>query len=263
MRKLLRDIDYIAALLMANWKTHLLGLKRTLILGFLMFAQNFLFFAMWIIFFGSVKQIKGWGLEEVGTLYGTVALSFGLSLFLFDGARRIADYLRDGAIDHFLTRPRHPLIAILFSRSNAQSLGDIISGPFYCLLFGHMPLNKLGFWFLLVCCSVVIFVSTIIIMFSLAFWLYRGAGQLSQQLFEMLLIFSMTPSHGQPLPVQIVMYSVLPVAFISLFPVTLTRNFDWPPMLMLLAAVPIYAALAVLVFNAGLRHYRQQAGGLL
>jgi ABC-2 type transport system permease protein len=255
MQRWLRSFDYLTALARANARTHLFGLGRTLTLGLLMFAQNFIFFLMWAVYFGAVKEVKGWHLQDVALLYGLVAFTIGLSLFCFDGMRMIAQHIRTGAIDAYLTRPRHPLPALLMSRSNASSLGDVLSGFFYTLVFYGLPLTKFPLFFVVALLAAIIFTATLTIFYSLAFWLKRN-GRLSDQLFEMLIIFCVVPQHTQLPALQIAMYSILPAGFMGFLPVSLIHSFDWGKLVLLLAATLFYVCLAVVIFDAGVKRYR-------
>ncbi|NTU76439.1 MAG: hypothetical protein HGA90_01245 [Alphaproteobacteria bacterium] len=249
-------IAYLGALLQANWKTHLLGFKRTAFLSVMMLLQNLMFFALWIIFFGSVGQIKGWVLKDVALLYGSIAFSVGLAMFFCDGARTIALRIQDGSLESLLTQPRHPLPSLLLSRSNAASLGDLLSGPVYWFCFGGLSITQLPALIGLSLLAAVIFLAATLMFFSLAFWL-RRSGRFSEQLFEILVIISALPQHGQPFGVQLIMFSVLPAGFISLTPVSLMRHFEAGQLAALIAAAIVYVGLSVIVFHVGLKRYRR------
>ena len=247
----------VVALARANLAGHHADLGRMIVLSGVMFLQNFLFFMVWVVFFSSVGQVQGWRLEQVSLLYGLAAASVGLMLLVGDGARTLPFLVRDGGLDAFITRPRHPLPALLLSRSSMASLGDLVSAPVYWFAFGGASLDKLPLLIGLSLVSATIFISVVIVLCSVAFWIPKS-GRFADQLFEMLIIFVLIPQHAQPLGVKLVTYSLLPAGFISLIPVSLLIYFDGLTFAILLAATAGYAALAVAVFNAGLRRYVSQ-----
>ena len=135
-------LSYIFALLAANWREHYTDIRRALFLSGFMFVQNFLFFLLWVLFFGSIGEIRGWRLHDVSLLYGVVTFAVGLSMFLCDGIRNLPLRIQDQSFDAFIVRPRHPLPALMFSRSNASSLGDLLSTPLYWFVFGDMTVDE-------------------------------------------------------------------------------------------------------------------------
>ena len=112
--------------------------------------------------------------------------------------------------------------------------------------------------FLLCLLAAIIFLAATVMFYSLTFWLRRG-NRLSEQLFEILIMFSCTPQHAQPIGIKFVLFSVMPAGFISLIPVSLVQRFDIVQYAILIAATAFYSVLAVLVFNAGLRRYVSDA----
>jgi ABC-2 type transport system permease protein len=247
-------LAYILALFRANMRAHHAEKRRTIVLGGFMLLQNLMFFTLWIVFFGSVGQVKGWHLQDVALMYGTLATAVGFTVFACDGVRTIAFRIQDGSIDSFLTTPRHSLPALLLSRSNPASLGDILSGPIYWFWFGDATIAQLPELIMLSLFGSIIFLSALIAFYSIPFWLQRS-GRFADQLFEMLIIFSSIPQHAQPIGMQFVMFSVMPAGFISLIPISLLHDFNVPMFILLAAMAAIYPALAVLIFNKGVKRY--------
>ncbi len=248
---------YVFALLVANWREHYASIRHAAFLSGFMFVQNLIFFLLWVIFFGSVGEIRGWRLHDVALLYGIVTFAVGLGMFLSDGVRTLPLRVQDGSFDSFIARPRHPLPALMFSRSNASSLGDLLSAPMYWFVFGGMTLDRLPMLLVLSLLTAMIFQAATVLAYSMVFWLPRG-GRFSDQLFEILIISATVPQHNQPLGIKLVLFSAIPAGFISLTPVSLMQNFDALLFAGLGVAALVYAAAAVLVFNAGLKRYISQ-----
>ena len=55
-----------------------------------MLINNAVFFTMWLIFFNRFEEVGGWKLEDVGIVFGVVALAFGLAHVLGAGATQLA-----------------------------------------------------------------------------------------------------------------------------------------------------------------------------
>lgn len=250
----MKRLAYIAALLWAGLAEHRADFTRTATLSAVMFIQNFIFFVAWIVFFGSVGEIKGWRLEDMSLLMGLVAAGVGLAFFFCDGVRTLPFRVEDGTLDAFITRPRHPLPALLFSRSSPASLGDILSAPVYWFVIGGAPLSQLPLLVALSLMGAAIFLAALLMFYSIALWLPRS-GRFADQLFEMFIIFMLIPQHRQAGAIKLIMFSLMPAGFTSLIPILLLRHFDGLMFAVLVGATVVYATLAALVFNAGLKRY--------
>ncbi|HAX91268.1 MAG TPA: hypothetical protein DCY07_03545 [Rhodospirillaceae bacterium] len=249
-----RQISYLWALMTANMKSYNAERKRLFVMALFMMIQNAMFFGLWVIFFQTVGDLKGWKLVDVTRMFGLAASAIGLSLFFFNGARTLAYRVMDDSIDSFLTRPRKALPMLLMSSSSPASLGDITFGPLLWLTLGEVPLSLFPWFVLLTLFSALIFTAATLMMFSIVFWL-KTSSRFPEQLFEMLIILSSNILHGQPFGVKALMFTIIPAGFISYLPAQLMRGFD--PLLfgILLVATVFYAALAAYIFNAGLRRY--------
>lgn len=255
-----KNLGVIGALFRANWRTHHAAPWYTLMLGFFMFAQNCVFFGLWVLFFDAVGQVRGWGLKEVSILFGLLASSVGLSLFFFDGCRTLAIRIQEGTLDGILTRPVSPLPILLFSRSNAASLGDIITGPLYWYFFGDLPFHTILGLFGLSILGAFLFTAVNVIFFSLPFFLKQKDGRLSDQLFEIMIILSTVPPHAQALGTKVLLFSLFPAGFIGYIPVLLFQHFS--PLLFAadLLGIAFFIGLALWFFHAGVRRYKREMG---
>lgn len=257
MKEFRNELAYLFALLAGSMKSYGPERKRLLIMSVFMMIQNSMFFALWIILFGTVRDMNGWQLQEVARMFGITASAVGMSLFFFNGARTIAYRILDGTLDSYLTKPRHPLPALLFSSSYPASLGDIFYGPLIWYFLGNLEgYQQWGIIILVTLLAAVVFISTSLIFYCIPFWL-KGNTRFPEQLFEMFIIATTNILHGQPLGVKIVVFTLIPAAYVAYVPVLLANHFSWGPLLILISAACFYAWAAIKVFNAGVRKYVQ------
>jgi len=254
MRSLLDQIDYLWALVRANMRGYAADRTKLFVMSFFMLVQDAMFFALWIIFFSSISEVKGWKLEELSRMFGLISCAIGLSLFFFNGARTIAYRVQEGTLDALIARPRNVLPALLLSSSSPASLGDIFYGPLLWAALGNMSWGEWGLMIFLTVNAALMFTACTIAIFSTSFWL-KGNTKFPEQLFEMLIILSSGIVHGQPLLVKIVMFTILPAAFMSYLPIELVRNFAWDSFALILGSTVFYGWLSVVLFKAGLRRY--------
>ena len=89
---------------------------------------------------------------------------------------------------------------------------------------------------------------------SLAFWAGRSS-ELSRQLSEFTLTFSLYPRPLFGGFVRLMLFSLLPAAFVGWLPVEAVREPGWQASLLALAGATLMVLLASAVFARGLRRY--------
>lgn len=253
-----KTISYLFALLLANMKSYAPDKMRLFVMALFMMIQNSMFFVFWIILFESVSDLKGWRLEDFALMYGMVSSGVGISLFFCNGARTIAYRIQDGSLDSFIAKPRAVLPLLLFSSSSPASLGDILYGPLMWSLFVELTFEKSVALGLLTVNAALLFTALTVIIYSLGFWL-KNNPRFHDQLFEMLIILSANVTHGQPVLVRMVLFTLIPTAFMNYLPVELVRGGDPVQCLLVVGASVFYGGVAIMIFNAGIRRY---VGGL-
>jgi ABC-2 type transport system permease protein len=219
-----------------------------------MAGNNFAFFSMWWVLFARFREIGGWRVADMLTLFGVVAAGFGLSVALAGGTRLLARAIVGGELDPILVQPKPVLWHWLGSASSASGWGDLSSGIAMLWLGGrfdaaHAPLIALA-----VAASAVAFTASAAVFQSLAFWL-GDVEQLALQLREFTLNFALYP---QPLfggAIQILLYTLLPAGFVGFLPVDVVRNPSATTCLLAFAGALLWWGIAVGVFALGLHRY--------
>lgn len=249
-----RELTFLFAL----WKANLLAAMeyRTAFLSQVvgMMLNNAVYFVFWVIFFDRFKQIRGWGLEEMFFLFGVVAASFGLTAFLFGNAMDLASVIANGRLDYYLSLPRPVLLHVLASRSISSGLGDFTYGVLSFLVARQFAPDTIARFVLATALAVVIFISFLTLVQSLAFWT-GNAAQLSQQATNAMVTFSIYPITLFDDSARLILFTVIPAAFMGAVPAEFIRHFEWTTLAQLLAAALVLLALATTVFRLGLRHY--------
>ena len=251
MRSLLRQLH---ALIRLNVRASFARPRTAASEAGFMFANNLIFFVVWVVFFSHFSSIRGWGQEDVALLIGIVAWAVGASLFFAGGVREIARAIVDGNLDVHLGRPAHPLPSLVFSASRPAGLGDMATSLLFWFTIGGQSLADLPFLILLGTAAAFVFVATNAIVQSAAFWL-PGMVQLAEEVLSLMILVSAYPQHTFGTGLKIILYTVFPTAFIGLLPVEAMRETSLLKMLGVLAAAITYAGLALWVFNRGLLRY--------
>lgn len=245
---------YIKHQLLFNFRASY-ALRSAFYLQFLfMIVNNLIFFLIWWIFFTKLEEIRGWKLNDLMLLYGVVVASFGLSMILAGGFRRLPFYIARGRLDSFLTQPRPVLLSTVLSESVPSGWGNLVTGFLLFFLSGYLEWTQIAFYILVLITSTLVFVMSGVLISSLGFWLQEMEG-FARQWFEYLVTISCYPSSIFTSPFKIVLYTVLPAGFIGYLPVDLIRQPQLSTMIQILLAAIAYTALAQYVFHRGLRRY--------
>ncbi|HEU4619152.1 MAG TPA: ABC-2 family transporter protein [Gammaproteobacteria bacterium] len=252
-RKWTGRLAWIPALALANVRSETARPWNAALLAVFMALNNFVWFAIWWLFFGLAGSVRGWTLRDVTELYGVVAVAYGIYAAFFGGARSVAQLALDGGLDVYLGRPRSPLLGVLFSRSDPTGLGDIVSGIALIAWAAATPgelLLALG----LAALGTSVVVATYVSINCLVFFTAAPA-RLFDQLFECFLIAATTPQIGLPMAAKLLLYTVLPAAFVGFLPVQILRSFSAAELGATAAAALVFPVLAALLFRVGLKRY--------
>jgi ABC-2 type transport system permease protein len=220
----------------------------------LMFGNNLIFFVIWRIYFGNFSSLRGWRLEDLALLIGMCAWAFGLTVVLFGGVRAMAQVIVDGGLDVHLGRPRHPLPSLLMSRSLPSGIGDLASALVFWLVFGGRGLAELPLLVLVATAAGIVLAATAVVIQCLVFWL-PGAVTFCEELFNLFLMVAFYPQHPFSFTVRVILFTLVPAGFVSFLPVEAIRSADPLDVLAVIGAAGVYATLAALIFQRGLRRY--------
>jgi ABC-2 type transport system permease protein len=244
---------WIPALGLANLRSELVRPGNVVLLATFMALNNFVWFCIWWLFFGLAGDVRGWTLRDVTEIYGILAVAYGIYAAFFGGARNVALFVQNGALDVYLGRPRSPLLGVLFSRCDPTGFGDIASGTLLIAWAAGTTVEvSLALVFATLGASVV--VAVYVTINCLAFWT-SARPRLCDQLFESFLQFAMVPQIGLPVFVKVLLYTVLPAAFVAFVPVEILRAFSLGKTAATVSAAFVFPAIAVGVFRLGLRRY--------
>lgn len=253
-----REIAFVLAL----WKTNLLSAMEyrtaflTQMLG--MVLNNAVYFLFWVIFFERFDEINGWGLEDMLFLFGVVAVSFGAGVFLFGNVLHLSSVIALGHLDYYLSLPRPVLLHVLASRSVASGAGDITYG---LLSFGGALWVSDGNDFAMILrflmvsiISALIFISFLVSVQSLAFWIGNSA-LLTRTAINAIITFSLYPITLFDGTAKLLLFTLIPAAFVGALPAEFVRTFRFDQLWMLVGAGLVFLSTALLIFYRGLRHY--------
>ena len=220
----------------------------------LMALNNAIFFTFWLVLFSRVSRIRGYALGDVAVLYGVVAVGVGLAVTVAGGAPLLARWIHEGELDALLPQPKPPLLYAVGRRTVASGIGDVASGTAMIALSGIVSLSRIPVVVLAILASATICVSSCVLFNSLAFWLGR-VETASRQLFESLVLFSLYPEPLFGGAMRLLLFTIVPAGFVGYLPARVARAPSATSVAELVGAAALYACIAWVVFNRGLRAY--------
>jgi ABC-2 type transport system permease protein len=244
--------------LVALWKTNLASAMEYRV-AFIsqsigMILNDGVYFLVWIIFFDRFKDIRGWELSDMFMVFGVSAGAFGLAGMLFGNAFNLGDIIVNGRLDYYLSLPRPTLLHVLASRAVPSGFGDFLYGFISYFASGQASPGGLGRFILALILATVVFVSFLIIIQSLAFWLGTG-GNLTGIAINAIVTFALYPITLFNNSAKLILFLVIPAAFMGAVPAGFVRSFSWSSLGLMCLASGGFLALALVLFQLGLRRY--------
>ncbi len=248
--------------LLILWKINLLSAMEYrvafLLQIFGMVLNNAFYFVFWIIFFNRFQQVNGWGLEDMFLLFGVVAVAFGAGVYLFGNALHLSSIIANGELDYYLALPKPVLLHVLASRSVASGAGDFIYGivsfGVAALITDEFSAAMLARWLLACAAAMIVAIAFLVLVQSLTFWI-GNATLLTANAVNALITFSLYPITLFDGTAKLLLFTVIPAAFVGALPAQFVRSFSWGSLGQLLLGAMIFLGLAIVVFHRGLRRY--------
>lgn len=219
-----------------------------------MVANDVTWLVFWAIFFSRTGTIRGWTVHDVFLLFAVLTVSAGVAVGVLANSRRIGHLVAQGALDEILTLPVRPLPALLTRRVDATNVGDLIFGCVIFILLGApTPARAAGFVVACLCASTIL-VGFFVVCGSLTLFV-GGRGEQTDLALNAVVIFSSYPIDVFSGPTKILLFTVIPAAFVTSLPTRLVQHFTLSLALSEAGAAAVAAIAGWAVFTLGLRRY--------
>ena len=222
-----------------------------------MIVNDIAWIAFWILFFHRVGTLHGWNSDRILLLLAVLTTAGGVTLGLLANARRVGTMAIEGELDAVLSLPVPPLGYLLLRRVEPTNLGDIAFGLTLFAFTGSPTIERT-----LVFVGVVIAASTLMTGFlvltgSLSFFIGRSEG--GELGFHAILLMGSYPVDVFAGMAKVVLYTIVPAAFVSSVPARLIDSFNIGLAFWLALIAAVFAFAGWLTFTIGLRRYTSGA----
>jgi len=249
-----KSASLIAAYVRHNLMSAMEYRSAFLLQVFGMALNNVVFLFFWWVLFTRLPAIRGWTMPMVATIFGLVALAFGLANALFGNCMRLASIVVTGDLDYYLALPADPLLHVIVSRTSVSAWGDAISGLVIFIFLVPGSLRLLPLFLCYAAIGTLIFVGYAVVVGSLAFFLDQSQD-VGMYLYNALISFSLYPIDVFPRVVRLLLYTLVPAAVIGTLPARLLFEFRWEWLIALIGFAGIILLVTRVLFTAGLKRY--------
>jgi ABC-2 type transport system permease protein len=219
-----------------------------------MALNNVIYLFFWWVLFARWPEIRGWTMPMLATVFGLVAVAFGVANGVFGNCLRLASVVVNGDLDYYLVLPADPLLHLLVSRTHVSAWGDLISGLGIYLFLVPGSLARLPVFLLYAAVGAAIFVGFAVAVSSLVFFIDQSQD-LVGYLYNALISFSLYPIDMFPRAVRLLLYTLVPAAMIGTLPARLLFEFRWTHLGAMIASAAAMLLVARGLFAWGLRRY--------
>lgn len=249
-----REIGFILHLIRLNLASSMEYRASFLMQAVGMFINNGIYFVFWLLFFDRFEQVRGYEIQQIYLLFAIVAFGWGLAFSFAGNAARLADLIAQGRLDYYLALPRPVLSHLLFSYMNPFTVGDLTFGVIAFLFTGRLDAASIGLWLVCSVCVAVICASFSATAGCLSFFI-GNASQWAFYLSNTLITFSLYPFGLFQGFVRLILYTLVPAAFVGGIPVEIVETHSLTLLGGLACAAALSAGALSLVFRWGLRRY--------
>lgn len=218
-----------------------------------MIVNDGVWVVFWVLFFNRVGTLGGWDRDGIILLQAVLTTAGGLSLGVFANARRVGSMAVEGGLDAVLALPVAPLPFLLLRRIEPVNMGDLAFGIVLFAVAGHPTPARTLVFVLVVLASATLLTGFLVLTGALAFFIGRSeSGELG---FHSMLLLGAYPVDVFAGAIRILLFTVVPAAFVSAVPARLIIDFDAGRALALTTASAAFAIAATATFTLGLRRY--------
>lgn len=218
-----------------------------------MVLNDLVWVAFWLLFFRRMGSLRGWDGQSILMLQAVLTTGGGTALGVFANARRVGRMAVEGELDGVLSLPVPPLAYLLIRRFEPVNMGDMAFGLVLFAVAGEPTLPRVAVFLGVVAAAVTLTTGFLVLTGSLAFFVGRSeAGDMG---FNAIIMMGSYPVDVFSGVAKLVVYTVVPAAFVSAVPARLVSSFDAGQALALGVAAAAFALAGSLTFTMGLRRY--------
>lgn len=223
----------------------------------IMVLNDLAWIAFWLLFFHRVGSVRGWTADSVLLLLAMVTTSAGLVLGVFANARSIGRLVAGGELDAALALPVPTLPYLLVRRVNPSNIGDVLFGIGLFVFACHPTPGRIALFLFGTASAAVLLIGFLVMTGSSAF--FAGRDDVGEMSFQAILLLSSYPVDVFGGAAKLLLYTVLPAAFVASVPAKQVDAFHPLVAAATLGVAALFAVGGWVTFRLGLRRYTSGA----
>lgn len=249
------NIRYLINALKVSIKSAMAYKVSFIIQSVFMIINNGFFLIFWKVIFNNTGESGDMSFDNILYLWSISTMAYGIAYFFFGGIKKINEYILNGTMDSFILQPKNLLLNVISSKCTFSAFGDFLYGFVICIIVTHFDIPKILLILVLAIIGSGFFISTEIIFRSLAVWIGDTNSIATRYTETLLTTFSTYPENIFSVGIKVLLYTVIPAAYVVYLPIKLSVNFNIWTFLSILVMVIIYVTIAILVFNKAMKSY--------
>ncbi len=217
-----------------------------------MTLNDIIWILYWYLLFIKFGTINGYSFKHMLIIYAIILVAHGITRIIFGNSTKLAEVIRDGKLDYYLTLPKNTLYHFLIGRMSVPAIGDLIMG--ILLLPLAITISQIPLTIFLIILSGISYVSYHIITGSMAFYI-KSSNDSAKTLNDSIIVASAMPTSIYEGAAKIIIFTILPAGLIVGLPVELLSNYSTQLLLIYTSATTILLLLALGIYNYGLKKY--------
>lgn len=207
----------------------------------------------WVLFFRRVGTLRGWDGHRILLLLAVITCASGITNGLLANARRVGNMAMDGELDSLLALPVWPLAHLLARRVEPVNVGDLAFGLVLFAVAGSPTLGRTLVFVLVVLAAATVMTGFLVLTGSLALFVGRNEG--GEMGFHAILLLGSYPVDVFAGAAKVLLYTVVPAAFVASVPAGLVDHLDLGRAAWLAATAATFLVGGWAAFTLGLRRY--------
>ena len=221
-----------------------------------MFINNGFFLVFWAVILnvngGNINDIT---MNDILYIWSIPTISYGVAYFVFGGVQNINTNIISGTMDSYLLQPKSVLFNVMTSKCIFSAFGDLVYGIILGLIATSGDISKFLILVMIGIFGSVFYLAFEIIIRSLSAWVQDTQRIADTYIHTLLTNFSIYPSEIFSKGIKLLLYTVIPVGYMTYIPKDIVMSFSVKKLFVVLFTVVMYMLFAVFVFKRAMKRY--------